>query len=194
MPERPLNGRYTSIAVALHWLVAIGIIFNLWKGLGFDALEAAHPDQIGAAVGLHKSIGITVIGLVLLRVLWKIGHPGPAPLPALKPWERKLSTGVHHLLYLLMLVVPLAGWLHDSAWKAGAAHPLVLFRVIPWFRFPFFSGLSDAGKDYWHDLFGGVHTITAYVLIGALVLHVAGALKHQFLDGQAQFRRMWFGR
>jgi cytochrome b561 len=194
MPERPLPSRYTAVAVALHWLVAIGIIFNLWKGLGFDALEAAHPDRIRAAVNLHKSIGITVIGLVALRVLWKIGHPGPAPLAGLKPWERKLSIGVHHLLYLLMGLVPLAGWLHDSAWKDAASHPLVLYGVIPWFRLPLFGALNNAGKDFWHDAFGGVHTLTAYVLIGVLVLHIAGALKHQFLDGQAQFRRMWFGK
>ena len=193
MPERSLVERYSAVAVTLHWLVAIGIIYNLWHGLGFDALEAAHPDKIRAAVDLHKSIGITVIGLVGLRVLWKIGHPAPGPLAGLKPWERKLSTGVHHLLYLLMVLVPLAGWLHDSAWKSAAAHPLVLFGRLPWFRLPLFGSLNDAGKDWWHGFFGGMHTLTAYALIGALVLHIAGALKHQFLDGKPQFRRMWFG-
>lgn len=193
MPERPLLERYSAVAVALHWLVAIGIIYNLWNGLWFDDLEAAHPDKLRAAVEFHKSVGITVIGLVALRILWKVGHPAPKPMPSLKPWERKLSVGTHHLLYLLMAVVPLAGWLHDSAWKAAAAHPLVLYGVVPWFRLPLFGGLNDAGKDYWHGLFGGVHTFTAYALIGLLALHIAGALKHQFLDGQAQFRRMWFG-
>jgi cytochrome b561 len=194
MPEMSPTGRYTSVAVTLHWLVAVGIIYNLWQGLGFDALEAAHPDNLRAAVNLHKSIGITVLGLVALRVLWKIGHPGPAPLATLQPWERKLSVGVHHLLYLLMVVVPLAGWLHDSAWKAAASHPLALYGVIPWFRLPLFGGLSDAGKDFWHDNLFLVHKWTSFVLIGALALHIAGALKHQFLDRQPQFRRMWFGQ
>ncbi len=198
MPESPDTlakpGRYSGVAVALHWLVAIGIIYNLWRGLGFDDLESAHPDQIRAAVDLHKSIGITVIGLVVLRVLWKVGHRAPAPMPSLKPWERKLSVGTHHLLYLLMALVPLAGWLHDSAWKGAASHPLVLFGVVPWFRLPLFGGLNDAGKDFWHGLFAGVHTFSAYALIGLLALHIAGALKHQFIDGQAQFRRMWFGK
>ncbi len=194
MPQSPTNGRYSSVAVALHWLVAIGIGYNLWQGLGFDSLEAAHPDRLRAAVDLHKSIGITVIGLVAMRVLWKIGHPAPAPLPGLKGWERGLSTGVHHTLYLLMAVVPLAGWLHDSAWKGAASHPMQLYGQIPWFRLPLFGALTDAGKDWWHDQLGAAHTLTAYVLIGLLVLHVAGALKHQFLDGQAQFRRMWFGK
>ena len=187
MPERPFLQRYSSVAVALHWLVAIGIGYNLIQGVLFDDNTAR------STVDLHKSIGITVIGLVILRVLWKIGHPAPAPLPSLKPWERKLSVGTHHLLYLLMALVPLAGWLHDSAWKGAATHPLLLYGVVPWFRLPLFGGLNDAGKDFWHGLLGDVHTYTAYTLMALLGLHIAGALKHQFLDGQAQFRRMWFG-
>ena len=194
MHERSLQERYSGVAVALHWLVAIGIIYNLWVGLGFDDLEAAHSPLLRPTIDLHKSIGITVIGLVVLRVLWKVGHPGPAPMAGLKPWERKLSVGTHHLLYLLMVVVPLAGWLHDSAWKAAGEHPLVLYGFLPWFRLPLFGWLSDAGKDHWHDALGAVHGLSAKLLIGILALHIAGALKHQFLDGQAQFRRMWFGK
>lgn len=193
MPERSLIERYSAVAVALHWLVAIGIIYNLWYGLGFDDLEASHSPLLRPAIDFHKSVGITVIGLVVLRILWKAGHPGPAPMGSLKPWERKLSVGTHHLLYLLMVVVPLAGWLHDSAWKSAAGHPLMLYGTVPWFRLPLFGMLSDAGKDQWHDALGAVHSLTAKFLIGVLALHIAGALKHQFLDGQAQFRRMWFG-
>lgn len=187
------TGRYSNVAVALHWLVAIGIIFNLWKGLGFEDLEAAHSSQLRAAIDLHKSIGITVIGLVTMRILWKIGHPAPGPMAGLQPWERKLSVGVHHLLYLLMVLVPLSGWLHDSAWSGAASHPMVLFGVVPWFRLPLFGAMAAATRDFWHDVLGGVHGISAKVLIGAVLLHVVGALKHQFIDGKAQFRRMWFG-
>ena len=189
MPERPLLERYSGVAVALHWLVAIGILYNL-----FEALVVFDDNTPRAAIDLHKSIGITVIGLVLLRVLWKIGHPAPAPLPGLKPWERKLSVSTHHLLYLLMAFVPFAGWLHDSAWKAAASHPLKLYGVIPWFRIPLFGGLNDAGKDWWHGVLGGVHEWSGKLLALLVLLHIAGALKHQFLDGQAQFRRMWFGK
>lgn len=188
MPERPMLERYSAVAVVLHWLVAIAIIYNLWVGLG------SHSPWPRPTIDLHKSIGIVVIGLVVLRVLWKLGHPGPAPLASLKPWERKLSVGAHHLLYLLMVVVPLAGWLHDSAWKDAAGHPLVLFGTIPWFRLPLFGWLSDAGKDQWHDALGALHGLSAKLLIGILLLHIAGALKHQFIDGQAQFKRMWFGK
>jgi cytochrome b561 len=189
MPERPLIERYSGVAVALHWLVAIAIIYNLWEGIVvFDKTTAR------SAIELHKSLGITVIGLAVLRILWKIGHPAPKPMPSLQPWERKTSVSVHHLLYLLMVLVPLAGWLHDSAWKAAASHPLVLYGVIPWFRIPLFGGLTDAGKDWWHENLFTVHQYSSWLLAGVLALHIAGALKHQFLDRQPQFKRMWFGK
>lgn len=184
--------RYSRPAVILHWLIAIGIIINLKYGLSFDDIPRNRPDELRALIDLHKSIGITVLGLVLLRVLWRIGHKPPAPMASLKPWERKLSVGVHHLLYLLIVLVPLTGWLHDSAWKDAASHPLVLFHQVPWFRIPL--GLTGQAKEQAHDILGTIHALLAKLIIAALVLHVAGALKHQFLDGQKALQRMWFGR
>jgi cytochrome b561 len=180
--------RYSKPAVVLHWLIAIGIFWNLYLGLMFD------DNTPRSVIDLHKSIGISVLGLVVLRLLWRAVRTPPKPMASLKPWERKLSVGVHHLLYLLMVVVPLAGWLHDSAWKKAAGHPLVLFNTVPWFRLPLFGGLSPAGLDQAHEVLGNVHSLTAWVLMGALGLHVAGALKHQFLDGNKELQRMWFGR
>lgn len=183
--------RYSKVAVVLHWLVAIGIFLNLYYGLTFDDMP---KDQVRAAVELHKSVGITVLGLVILRILWRASHKPPVPLASLSPFERRLSTGIHHLLYSLSWLIPLTGWLHDSAWKEAASHPLVLFKTVPWFRIPLFNGLSPAGKDRAHDLLGSAHSLLAWVLMGALLLHVAGALKHQLLDRQKLLQRMWFGR
>ena len=183
-----MKTRYSTTAVVLHWLIAAAILYNLWMG------EIVFDDNTPrSAIELHKSIGITVIGLFLLRILWRIGHTPPAMLPA-RRWEHRLATGMHHLLYLLMFLVPLAGWLHDSAWKAAAGHPLMLYGKIPFFRLPFFNGMTDAAKDHWHDVFGGIHAISAKILLAAVAVHVLGALKHQFLDRQPEFRRMWFGR
>jgi len=185
-----MKTRYSAVAVVLHWLIAVGILYNLWvANLVWD--DAHGPGR--ASIELHKSIGITVIGLFLLRILWRVGHTPPPLLPA-KRWEHKLATGIHHLLYLLMFLVPLAGWLHDSAWKAAASHPLVLYGTVPFFRLPFFNGMTDAGKDHWHDVFGGVHAISAKILMALVAVHILGALKHQFIDRQPEFRRMWFGR
>ena len=186
-----MTERYSNVAVALHWLVALGIFLNLYSGLGFDDLP---KDQVAAAVALHKSIGISVLGLVLLRLLWRVGHKPPAPLAGLKPVEQKLATGIHHLLYLLMVLVPLSGWVMDAAWKGAASHPFVLFGTVPFFHLPLFGGLDAAAKEHADNLLGTVHQLAAWAIMGALALHVLGALKHQFLGGQKILQRMWFGR
>lgn len=183
--------RYSKLAVVLHWLIAIGIFCNLYIGLGFDDLP---KDQVAAAVALHKSIGISVLGLVALRLLWRVGHTPPAPLASLKPAERGISVGTHHLLYLLMVLIPLSGWVMDAAWKGAATHPFVLFGTVPFFHLPLFGGMDDAGRKHADDLLGAVHAISAKVLMAALVLHVLGALKHQFIGHEKMLQRMWFGR
>ena len=186
-----MTKRYSGIAVVLHWLIAIGIFINIRYGLTFDDLPEG---EIRSAIDMHKSVGITVLGLVLLRILWRIGHQPPALPEHYRPWEIKLSLGIHHLLYALMALVPLSGWLHDSAWKGAATHPLVLFGKVPWFRLPGFGGMSDALKDQVHEVLGSTHTALSYVLMAALFLHVAGALKHQFIDKEKELQRMWFGK
>ena len=185
-----MTERYSKLAVVLHWLIAIGIFLNLYSGLGFDDLP---KDKVAAAFASHESIGISVLGLVLLRVLWRIGHQPPAPLAGLKPVEQKLATGIHHLLYLLMVLIPLSGWLTASAHKGPDGHGMRLFNTVPWFNIAVFGGLAPDARHQAHELLGSVHSAAAWVLMGALVLHVLGALKHQFLGREKLFQRMWFG-
>ena len=184
------KSRYSAVAVALHWLVAIGILYNLVAMLLVD-----DNDRSRAFLDLHKSIGITVLGLALLRILWRIGHTPPPLLPTQQPWERKLATAVHHTLYLLIVLVPLSGWLLDSAYKDAAKYPLDLYNTVHWFRLPPFTTMDPADKQHWHHILGFLHTTVFKLLLWlALALHLAGALKHQFIDRQPEFRRMWFGR
>ena len=111
--------RYSRTAMILHWLIAAGILCNVALGLSVDFLP---DDWIRPVIDTHKSIGITVLGLVLLRILWRVAHR-PPPLPKAFPaWERASAHAAHLLLYVLMIGLPLSGWLHDSAWKDAATH------------------------------------------------------------------------
>ena len=176
--------RYTRTAVVLHWLVAVLIIANVALALSADSL----PDEwVRPVIDAHKSTGITVLGLVLLRILWRIGHP-PPPLPrSYARWERFAA---HGALYALMLLLPLSGWLHDSAWKDAATHPMQLFGLVPWPRIGFIQSIEPVTKESLHDLFGTFHTAFGYILYGLLALHVAGALKHQLIDRNPELQRM----
>ena len=180
--------RYTTPAIIAHWLIALLIICNILIGMTAESLP---DEQIRFAVDTHKSIGVTVLGLVLLRILWRLGHKPPPFSAGMAGWERLLAHIVHYGLYVFMLWMPITGWMHDSAWKAAATHPMRWFGLFEWPRIGFIMALPDDRKDYFHDLFGAMHTIGGYVLIGLVLLHLVGALKHQIIDGEQEFRRMW---
>ncbi len=183
----PQAARYTRVAVTLHWLIALLMIVNVVLGL---AAEELPDDWVRPAIDTHKSIGIMVLGLVLLRVLWRAGHP-PPPLPARHArWERIASHAVHGLLYASMLALPLSGWLHDSAWKDAATHPMQLFGLFEWPRIGLVSRIEPDAKEALHATLGIWHTGLAYALYGLFALHLAGALKHQFIDGEGELQRM----
>jgi len=183
----PVN-KYTGTAVLLHWAIAALIGVNIILGLGSNYLPT--PD-VRPVIDLHKSIGITVLVLVLVRVLWRLTHK-PPPLPAdYQPWEAFAAHAAHAALYVLIFALPFTGWVHDSAWKSAPAHPLFLFWVIPWFRLGFITGLDPATKAMVHSLFGTVHTYLGYALYVVLGAHILGALKHQILDRQPELQRMW---
>lgn len=183
-----LPDKYTKPAVVLHWLIALGIFFNLTMLL-YD--DNARPRNI---IGLHKSIGITVLGLVVLRLIWRHLNTPPA-MPNYANWEALLSKIVHYALYAFMFILPLTGWLMNSASlnkTTGQPYSIDLFHIVPWFNLPFFQGMDMAARKGWHDFFEHGHGLTAWILMFLLVLHIAGALKHQFLDKEKELQRMWF--
>lgn len=180
--------KYTRTAVVLHWLIALLVGLNILLAITVDYF----PDSFARPIiDFHKSVGITVLGLVCLRILWRLTHR-PPPLPAdYKPWEAMLANSAHYALYALIIAMPLTGWISDSGWKGAPTHPMMLFWIIPWFRFGFITSMDAANQKYIHDLFGNFHTLLSYGLYGVLGLHTLGALKHQFIDRQPAIQRMW---
>jgi cytochrome b561 len=178
--------RYTRLAMIFHWLVAFGIVCNFIIVWVVDSLPEASQRP---AVNLHKSIGLTVLGLAILRVLWRYANPPPALPSAYAPWERKLAHAAHYSLYALIFLMPITGWIHDSAWKGAAANPLTIFG-IPWFRLGFITSQDAANKEQIHKLFFGIHSSLGWVLLALFALHVAGVVKHQWLDRERELQRM----
>ena len=179
--------KYSKTAMVLHWLVAVLIIGNVVLGLAAGTL----PDGwVRPVVDTHKSIGITVLGLAILRLLWRAAHK-PPPLPASYPaWERISAHTAHVALYLIIFGLPISGWMHDSAWNGGASHPMRLFGVVPWPRIAWLADLDPATKDRLHAELFTVHWAFGLALYGLLTLHILGALKHQFLDREPELQRM----
>ncbi len=180
----PARSRSSTLAITLHWLIAVIIIGNLVGGLTIDYwLDSPDPamQQTGGFImGLHKSLGLTVIVLTLVRLAARIASP-PPPLPAhMTPLERLLARATHLLFYGLMLALPLSGWAMVSTGKR--------INPIPWF------GLFDVPPLPLPTSLNGVfhesHEIIGYIAIATIVLHVAGALKHQYLDRDDVLGRM----
>jgi cytochrome b561 len=180
--------KYTGIAVILHWTVSILIISNVVLALSFDSFPEASKRF---AYDTHKSIGITVLGFVLMRILWRLTHKPPAYPAAFKLWERRLSHVVHFVLYFVMLGLPISGWLHDSAWKAAPEVPLEWFGFFEIPRLSAIMNLDPVAKEQLHGQLGELHELSAYALYALAFLHIAGALKHQFFDKQPELQRMW---
>ncbi|MEI5999673.1 cytochrome b [Paraburkholderia bengalensis] len=178
---------YSRTAMILHWLIALLIMVNVALALSAESLPG---EWVRPVIDTHKSIGITVLGLALLRVLWRVSHR-PPPLPREFPsWERMAAHAAHFLLYFLMFALPLSGWMHDSAWKAAATHPMHLFGVIPFPRIGFIMNLDPAVKEPLHDQFGALHTYLGYALYALLAMHIGGALKHELIDRHSVLKRM----
>jgi cytochrome b561 len=123
------------------------------------------------------SLGVTIFALILFRLFWRITHKPPALLSSYKAVERKIANGAHHLLYLLMVMLPLSGIIMAVYSKYG----------IKWFGLEFIKGLDN--KDI-RELFKEVHEIVGIVILLVIIVHILGALKHKFIDKDDTLKRM----
>ena len=179
--------RYGSVAMTLHWLIAAAVLTNLGLGLYMADLPRIDPYRF-ILFQTHKSIGLTVLVLSLLRLFWRLINPVP-PLPrGINPVLRIGSRFVHILLYFLIIAVPLAGWAMVSSSPLGLPTPY--FGLFSWPNIAFLAELPRAVKMKNIGFFEDTHSLLAFTLIGLFVLHVMGALYHQFLRRDDVLKRM----
>ncbi|WP_374293407.1 cytochrome b [Sphingomonas sp.] len=160
--------RYSTVAIGFHWTIAALVIANLAIGFFHDALAGTLP---GGGMPMHKAIGMTVLALSIARVAWRMSHR-PPPLPAdTAGWEKGMAHATHWTLYLLLLALPLTGWLMVSG--AEMRRPLTWFGL---FDIPYLPVGTQAGA-----LGGGAHGLLGLTMAALVALHIAAALRHHLI-------------
>lgn len=175
--------RYDTVAMSLHWVIAALLIFMLFFGE-----ELMETEDGGGAFGpsLHVSIGSAILILSVFRLVWRLINPPPAHPVGMASWERAASTTTHVIFYVLLIGIPLTGWLATPKFlsEEGVTAGLTLFGA---FSLPGAPSLGLPMK--------GIHEIGSNLGIGLLALHVLAALKHHFINRDDVLRRMLpFGR
>ncbi len=170
------RARYSTVAIVLHWLIAAAIIFQVVLAWRMDG----RTPQGFALVQLHKSVGISILLLSLARLAWRLTHR-PPPLPAgLANWERRLAKIAHVGLYVIMIGMPVTGWIMVSTSRIQV--PTLLYGVVPWPHFPVLADLVGPAKSAWNSFGHTGHEVLAWGAYLLIALHVAGALKHQLFS------------
>ncbi|WP_114690003.1 cytochrome b [Polynucleobacter necessarius] len=174
------KARYTSVAILLHWVMAL-LIFVTWSiAIAVDDMPLS-PTRI-TGLSWHKWFGVTIFFLVVLRLLWRATHPAPALNLAMPVWQERIMQLTHIAMYLLMAVMPVVGWLMSSA-KGYTVNYFGLFEL---------PDLVGKDKALGHQL-KEVHEFLANGLMALVELHILAALKHQFIDKDGLLSRMTFG-
>lgn len=178
---------YGAVARSLHWLTALLILASIGLGLYADSLPAEGAEALAAKVqafSIHKTLGIAAFGAAVLRILWALSQPRPAPIHPERRAETFAADLVHWALYAAMILMPLSGWVHHAALEG--------FAPILW---PLGQGLPFVPKsETVAEAAGSLHWLMSKLLIASVVLHVAGALKHALIDRDGTLSRMLTGR
>lgn len=172
------QGRYTRTAIVLHWLVLALLIAQYV--IGWTMPHIGHDTPVTTQIGLHFSLGVLIIGVIVVRLVWRVTHGEPAHPAGVPAWQLRAARVLHGLLYLLLIAVPLLGWINASY----RGMPVTLFGLA---RMPPLVATHAAG---WHWT-GDVHMLIADYGITTLVgLHVAAAMYHHFIRRDGVLRRM----
>jgi cytochrome b561 len=177
LPSGP--ARYTATAVLLHWLIAALLFAEFAPGWWMQEIPKQPPGIRADAFNLHKSVGLLLLALALIRLGWRLAHRPPT-LPRVPRWQAFLAKANHGLLYAMMIAMPLSGYLGS----VFSGYPIRWFGVM----LPAWGWDDPAIKA----LMSTVHLATSWILLVCLCLHVAGTVKHS-LAGDRVMARMGFG-
>ena len=170
--------RYTRTAIWLHWLIAAAVLGQIGFGRYLQSIPRGTPDRT-IFVNYHKSVGIVLGLLIIVRIAWRLAHK-PPPLPAsLPPWERGAALANHGLLYACMLLMPISGYVASNFSKFGVKF-FNLVPLPPW-------GADNRGV---YEFFNGLHLTVSYVFMLLIAIHVLAVLKHILYPRHGILRRM----
>jgi cytochrome b561 len=175
--------RYGGVAIALHWLLAFAIAGTFGVGLCMDDLPFS-PLRV-RLFNWHKWAGITILTLSAVRLIWRLRRR-PPPLPArvhaaMPRWQQRAHHATHIALYLFFFAVPLSGWAYSSA----TGFPVVWFGLVP------LPDWVPVDKELAASVLKPLHATLAFTLAALVVLHVLATLKHQWVDRDGLFWRIW---
>ena len=177
MPLKNTREEWGGVSKTLHWLVVALILAMAWLGLTMGDLPNG-PDKI-ATYALHKSIGLSILALMVLRLGWRLYAGAPATVAGTPPWQERIASLTHWALYALLLAMPLSGWVLNSA----SGFPLQWFGL---FNLP-----AIAGKDHdLHELAEQIHELLFWTLVALVVAHAAAAFYHHLFQRDATLARM----
>ncbi len=186
-----MSDRYTRTAIVFHWVIAVLVLCNIALAWTFKIFDDYPWTQY--VTNTHKTIGITVLGLALMRLLWRIGHPPPPFNAAIPRWQVKAARLGHAGLYFLILAMPLSGWIYDSAWEWAADVPIDFWGLFEMPRIPWIMDMPPShAKELLDVVAGKIHVGLSFVLYFLLAAHLAGAIKHQWFDRIPTLQRMTF--
>ena len=176
----PGRSRYSTVAIILHWLIAILVAAQIILGRTMTSLSPGLRQF--ELYQLHKSIGITILGLTLFRLGWRLFHPPPPPPAHLMRWERVAARATHFGLYGVMIGIPLLGWATVSTSPLNI--PTLLWDAVPFPDLPLEPGSRQS------DMWASGHRILAWGALLLILLHVAAAFRHHLIVGDDVLARM----
>ena len=177
MPIKNHADRWGVVSLSIHWLTVIMVLSLVVVGFLMQELPNS-PAKI-QVYALHKSFGLTVLALTVLRLLWRLFAGVPQPAPGTPRWQQWASSATHGALYVILLAMPLSGWLYNSA----SGFPLKWFGL---FALPRLSGYDADVKAFAL----GAHSTLFLALAAIVALHAAAALKHHYFDRDRTLVRM----